>query len=174
MTKLDSTRDLMGSFYAIQDWRKLHSELAEALECEFGAKFKDNGNSFNSCFQFEGKFAQGQLLGRIKYYWKSLSLVQSESVSQSIGMNMRALFYPSVRMNLALRESRNEGQSRIEITYTAQTKQAEDEFLDSDFVERAKIDLNRAEDALNRVYGLGWHLPLHELLDDFIAATRKN
>ena len=77
-------------------------------------------------------------------------------------------------MNLALRESRDEGQSRIEITYSAQTKEAQDELLDPDFAERAKIDLNRAEDALNRVYGLGWHLSLRELLDSFIKATRKN
>ena len=83
-------------------------------------------------------------------------------------MNLKALYYPSVRMNMALRESKDEGQSRIEITYTAQTKEAEEELLHQDFVERAKIDLNKAEDALNRVYGLGWHLPLYELLDQFV------
>ena len=109
---------------------------------------------------------------RVKYYWKSLALIQSESVMQSIGMNMKALFYPTVRMNLALRESQEQGQSRIEITYTATTKEAEDELLDQEFVDRAKIDLNKAEDALNRVTGLVWHLPLRNLLDSFVAATK--
>ena len=75
-------------------------------------------------------------------------------------MNMKALYFPSVRMNMALRESKDEGQSRIEITYMASSKEAEEELLHQDFVERAKIDLNRVEDALNRVNGLGWHLPL--------------
>ena len=119
LTKLDSTRDLRGSLYAPGDWKTLHKKLCLALEVEFGTTFKDNGNSFCSCLQFEGSFAQGLLLGRIKFYWKSLALIQAESVSQSIGMNMKALYYPSVRMNLALRESVDEGQSRIEITYTA-------------------------------------------------------
>ena len=75
---------------------------------------------------------------------------------------------------MALRESREEGQSRIEIKYTAQTKEAEEELLHLDFVERAKIDLNRAEDALNKVSGLGWKLPLLQLLDRFVEAARKS
>ena len=34
-------------------------------------------------------------------------------------MNTKAMFYPTVRMGKALRESKDEGMSRIEITYTA-------------------------------------------------------
>ena len=113
-------------------------------------------------------------MGRIKFYWKSLALIQSESVTQSVGMNLKSLYYPSVRMNLALRESREKGQSRIEITYTAETQEAEDELLNCFFVERAKIDLNRAEDALNSVAGLGWHLPMNQLLDRFVEGAKFN
>ena len=109
VAKLDSTRDIRGSFFAPMRWKDKHKELGNALEKEFGIAFKDNGNSFNSCFQFEGCFAVGSLRGRIKYYWKTLALVQSESVTQSVGMNMKALYYPSIRMGQALRESRDEG-----------------------------------------------------------------
>ena len=49
LSKLDSTRDLRGSFYAPGDWKKKHQELAKALEREFGVPFRDNGNSFASC-----------------------------------------------------------------------------------------------------------------------------
>ena len=93
---------------------------------------------------------------------------------QSVGMNMKALYHPTVRMNMALRESKDEGQSRIEITYMASSKEAEQELLHQDFVERAKIDLNRVEDALNRVDGLGWHLSLIQLMERFVEAAKQS
>ena len=86
----------------------------------------------------------GELHCRVKYYWKNLALLQSESVVKSLGMNTKGLFYPSVRMGQALSESRCEGQSRIEITYTATSEEAEDELLHPIFYERAKIDLDAA------------------------------
>ena len=174
ITKLDSTRDSRASFYAPVDWKKKHQELAQALQRTFEVPFSDNGNSFDSCFQFEGRFLLGELHCRIKYYWKSLALLQSETVAKSLGMNTKALYFPSVRMGLALAESRNEGQSRIEITYTANSLVAEDEILHPIFHERAKDDLNKAERALETVSGLGWHLPLDELLKKFSETTRQH
>ena len=84
-----------------------------------GTDLRDNGNSFNSCFQFEGHSPEGFLFMKIKVYWKTLALIQSETAAKSIGMNMKGLFYPNLRMGKALRESSNETLTRIEITYTA-------------------------------------------------------
>ena len=64
--KLDATRDFRGSFYAPGDWKTKYLELKEALEREFDTKFRDNGNSFDTCFQYEGKFKDGSLHGRAK------------------------------------------------------------------------------------------------------------
>ena len=89
-------------------------------------------------------------------------------------MNLKSLYYPSVRMGQALKESRDLGQSRIEITFTATSKEGEDEILHPVFYERAKIELDRAERALDSVKGLGWHLPLHELLTTFSEVTKQN
>ena len=89
-------------------------------------------------------------------------------------MNTKALYYPTVRMGRALHESRDEGQSRIEITYSATNAQEEDEILNGVFYLRAKIDLDRSERALNSVTGLGWHLPLHQLLSIFEEAARRS
>ena len=50
LAKLDITRDLSGSFFAMDNWKEQHSELLESLESWMGIKFKDNGNSFDSCF----------------------------------------------------------------------------------------------------------------------------
>ena len=61
---------------------------------------------------------------KIKVYWKSLALIQSEAAAKSIGMNMKGLFYPNIRMGKALQESANETKSRIEITYKASTLSA--------------------------------------------------
>ena len=58
----------------------------------FGTSFKDNGNSYDTCFQFVGNSPEGQLQIRVKYYWKTMALIQSETVMKSIGMNMKGLF----------------------------------------------------------------------------------
>ena len=129
VTKVDVTRDIGGSLFAKQDWRVKHSELAAALEERFGFEFRDNGNSFDSCYQFEGRSQTDLLKVRIKYYWKNLQMMQSESVVKSLGMNTKAIFYPTVRMGRALKESSNQGMSRIEITYTATNRAAENELF---------------------------------------------
>ena len=100
--------------------------------------------------------------------------MQSESAAKAIGMNTKGLFYPSVRMGQALAESRNEGQSRIEITYTATSEAAEDELLHPIFYERAKIDLDKAQRCLNQVVSLGWHIPMGELLEKFTEIARPH
>ena len=50
VAKLDSTRDIRGSFYAPGEWKNKHRELGQALEREFKVRFRDNGNTFNTCF----------------------------------------------------------------------------------------------------------------------------
>ena len=129
VTKLDVTRDLAGSLFAGQDWKNRHAELADALEERFGFPFRDNGNSFDTCLQFEGQSQIGLLKVRVKYYWKNLQMLQSESVMKSLGMNCKDMFYPGVRMGRALRESSDYGMSRIEITYTARNREAENELF---------------------------------------------
>ena len=100
---------------------------------------------------------------RVKFYFKTLALMQSESAVKSLGMNMKGIYYPSVRMNQALMESRNEGQSRIEITYTATDLAGEAEILDDEFPQQTTIDLMDAEAALRQVKDLTWHIPQLQL-----------
>ena len=82
-------------------------------------------------------------------------------------MNTKNLFFPSVRMGRALIESRKEGLSRVEITYTATSRAGEDVMLSDNFYKHAREDLDQAERALNSISNLGWHLPQHELLESF-------
>ena len=51
----DATRDLQGFFYAIGNWREKHKLLKERLEEKLGIELTNNGNSFNTCFQFVEK-----------------------------------------------------------------------------------------------------------------------
>ena len=88
-------------------------------------------------------------------------------------MNMRGLFYPNIRMGQAIRETAHVGQSRIEITYTATTKAAENMLLSPLFKNEAEVDLNKAELALRKVDDLCWHIPLESLLDGFVQAARN-
>ena len=74
-------------------------------------------------------------------------------------MNTAAIFYPNTRMGQELHESREEGLTRIEITFTAMDLDGEDEILHHIFHERAAIELDRAERALKSVEGLCWHVP---------------
>ena len=75
VTKLDITRDLMGFFYAPGNWQALHGKLKEFLDATFGNSFSNNGNSFDSCFQFVGLRPRGRLYLRIKIYNKLLTLL---------------------------------------------------------------------------------------------------
>ena len=109
---------------------------------------------------------------RIKIYWKSLALLQSETAAKSIGMNMKGLFYPNMRMGRALKESINETMSRIEITYTANTIKGQTELLDDEFLMQSTIDLGNAFQALNEVKGVCWHLTMKDLFEGLQHSAR--
>lgn len=136
--------------------------------------FRDNGNSMASCFQYLGPSSSLDLTMRIKIYWKTLALLQSDGVLKQLGMNTRALFYPSIRMGQALTESRDAGLTRIEITYTADTRAKENWLLHRLFPPEAKQHISKVAQALSRVKGISWRLPLTKLLDTFTEKTRAH
>ena len=103
---------------------------------------------------------------------KTLALIQSETAAKSLGMNMKGLFNPNMRMNKALRESSNESMSRIEITYSARTIEAQEELFSDEFPMRTTIDLGHAQQALSEVEGMAWHIPIKELLEEFQQGAR--
>ena len=75
LQKIDSSRDIGGTFYAPGDWRQKLRLLAAGLEVEFGTTFRDNGNSFDSCFQLEGQHPDLDFELRVKIYWKTAQLL---------------------------------------------------------------------------------------------------
>ena len=89
----------------------------------------DNGNSFESCFQFVEQPEPGRIRRRIKVYNKLLQLTQSESVQKSISMNTKAIFYSDAKMYNELRQASNDGLTRIEISYYPADYQQEQELL---------------------------------------------
>ena len=116
--KLDMTRDKLYSFFASGNWRQKHSELQSKLNDIFDTSFIDNGNSFDTCFQFVDLNKSGPLHMRIKIYNKLLALFQSDGVMKSLGMNTKGIYYPSINMYKVLLQSKDVGLTRIEITYT--------------------------------------------------------
>ena len=91
----------------------------------------------------------GPLQIRVKFYAKNLEMIQSESVLKSLGMDMKGIFYPKIRMGRALRESMQDGNSRLEITYTAQGRYGENELFHPMFGRKAEHDLDKAQYALD-------------------------
>ena len=69
-------------------------------------------------------------------------------------MNTKAIFYPAMRMGKALRESNEEGLSRIEITYVAKTSEVGNELFHPLFGRKSEVDLNLAQAALDKVPGI--------------------
>ena len=74
LTKLDTTRDIGGFFFAGTNWKVKHNQLKKELSRFFGVDFVDNGNSFDTCFQFVGQQSVGHLFVRVKYYNKGLEM----------------------------------------------------------------------------------------------------
>ena len=98
LAQYDATRDILGTFYCLGDWRKKYEDLRVALEEHFGFGFKDNGNSFASCFQFVEEARPGRMPRRIKVYNKFLVFLQSETAKKGIGMNLKAIYYSDAGM----------------------------------------------------------------------------
>ena len=103
-----------------------------------------------------------------------MELIQSESVTKSLGSNLKGIYYSNVLMGRALQESVMVGLTRIELTYGATTLEGEAELFDELFPDIAEINLNQAFLALQSVQELGWHLSLKELLDTLVSETRGN
>ena len=93
---------------------------------------------------------------RVKVYWKTLALIQSETVMKQVGMNLKGLYYPNIRMRQAIRETADAGQSRIEITYSASTKVGENMLLSPLFYHEMEADLNVVHHALQKVDDICW------------------
>ena len=80
VVQFDATLDVGGTFYVLDGWRQKHEELLQALQERFHAVFRNNGNSFVSCFQFQQAPQGNRLSLRIKVYNKVNALLFSESV----------------------------------------------------------------------------------------------
>ena len=52
VSQFDVTNEVLGFFYAADNWRDKWNNLKNELEGSFNCTLKDNHNSFNSCFQF--------------------------------------------------------------------------------------------------------------------------
>ena len=79
---------------------------------------------------------------------------------KQLGINLKGIYYPSIRMRQAIRETVEVGQSRIEITYTAATKEGENMLLCPFFKDEMEADLNVVHHALQKVDDICWKLPL--------------
>ena len=75
LDKLDCTLDIAGSFYAPGDWKTKYQEVKQNLEDVFDMKFRDNGNSMDTCFQFVSEDDSEGLTIRVKVYWKTLAYI---------------------------------------------------------------------------------------------------
>ena len=135
LPQFDVTRDLGGCFWAKGDWRRKHEAIRKALQSEFKTVLRNNGNSMQSCFQFEETPRPDRPSIRIKVYDKLLSLMQHETVQKRIGMNTSTLYYPSLHLNKTLKEFKHEGITRVEISYYADSVQSEDKLINGEFID---------------------------------------
>ena len=79
--------------------------MGDALTQRFGVPFQDNGNSFDTCFQFVAQQSIRDLFVRVKVYNKKLETIQSESVRKPISLNLKGLYYPPLHMERAFKET---------------------------------------------------------------------
>ena len=135
MTVFDVTRDLQGFFYAKGNWRDKYNLMKEKLEENLGIEFANNGNSFNTCFQFVEKQDDNKIYRRIKVYNKTIALFQSAGPRSGIGMNTNMLFAPQQPMLNSIRKTEEEGMTRIEISYYSDSREACKGYFAEDFTD---------------------------------------
>ena len=173
LTKIDITRDVAGCFYVPGDqWIKYENLKNEVDEC-LGASFSHNKNSFACCFQYQETKKQNGLYRRVKIYDNFLALLSSRSAFQQLGMNTEAIFHPNYLMGKVLDEAQNTGLTRIEISYYADTLEAEKNFNSDDFIQKATQDLDDVLLALNYTQGLGHPVAFKDILDSFQNCSKQ-
>ena len=171
---LEVTQDLTGFFYGGENWKASWHELCDALDLHLESHFKDNHNSFQSCFQFVEKESFKKVYRRVKVYNKLLALLQSRTVKMPLGINTNEIFDPSLKFGQELQEAVQKGLSRIEISYYAQSVEAEAEFFKSNFTDRAYKDIIKVLNALNTIRGTGYQVPMRHFLQTFQDNCRNH
>ena len=106
-------------------------------------------------------------------YNKLLHLLQCESTGKSLGMNTKSIYFPSMRMQRVLQEFKNEGITRIEISYSADSVQAENILLHPLFAYHAAKDIGMVLEILNYTSGIGFGLSMMELLQTFEEMAKR-
>ena len=52
IAQFDATRELKGTFYSLDPIQDYCNAMKDRLEDSFSIKLKNNGNTFNTCFQY--------------------------------------------------------------------------------------------------------------------------
>ena len=131
MACFDITRDILGCFYGGKDWKQGYNGLKRELEECLGTQLQNNRNSFASCFQYQEKRNEKGLYRRIKVYDKTFALLTSRSAMTQLGMNTNGIYGSSYLLRKELLEAKDCGLSRIEISYYADSLEAENAFYAS-------------------------------------------
>ena len=113
----DATRDVRGTFYITKRNETLIEKLRRALEDQYDTRLKLNSNSFTTCLEFDEVSILKPVVRRFKVYNKVVQLFQSECPQKAIGMRTISLFAPQSRMKKVIEEGRDEGVTRLEISY---------------------------------------------------------
>jgi hypothetical protein len=130
---IDVTRDIKGTFYILSDFNLKHDQLKCQLEEFFKIKLKNSSNVYNSCLQFEEKISDSRLFRRFKVYNKILQMLQSTSARMALGINLNKIINPKSKFYNTMIETIHDGITRLEISYYANTKEAENKFFTSEF-----------------------------------------
>lgn len=85
---------------------------------------------------------------RVKVYNKLLSLFQSCGPIKTLGMNTQGIFRPSITQLKVLKESAEDGLTRIEVSYYAREIEQEELYWTKDLTEKAAEDIRQVELAL--------------------------
>ena len=105
------------------------------MEKAFRRNFNANRNSFNSCMYFDEPADERRMTLRIKVYNKTLAWLQSRTAQMSVGMNLGKIFQSRGCQRRVLKETKECGLSRIEVSYIFSSYEAFLEFFAPDFLQ---------------------------------------
>ena len=93
---------------------------------------------------------------------------------KNLGMNTKAIFQPKFWKEHLIRDTKDLGWMRIEVSYYSHSPEEEARLFKPRFIDDAEMDINLTLFALNKTKGVCYNLPMDAVLNCWQEGVKRN